>query len=262
VSMPFAFLETPSIGLSLLRAGLHRHGVDASVHYATLDFGRRVGPSVYDAMAGRPGMSFLAGEWLFSEALFGTEAVDEETYCRAILNGELGPVSRHDLGVFVGQLHQARRHVTEFLDHWCSTLLDAGPAIVGFTSVFQQHLASLALARRLKEARPDIVTVLGGPNCDDTMGVQTAREFDCVDAVVYGEADVVFPEFVGRVLSGAPIDDLDGVYTAEKARRMLAAPGSWPSARPIEDLDSVAPPRYDDFVAAGGARNTTASSAA
>lgn len=246
--MPFAFLETPSIGLSLLRAALRRRGIDASVHYATLDFGRRVGPTIYNAIAERPGMSFLAGEWLFSEALFGAEAVDEDTYCQAIVSGELGPVSKHDVGVFVRQLREARQHVAEFLEHWQRMLLDAEPIVVGFTSVFQQHLASLALAKLLKEENPGIVTVLGGPNCDDAIGAQTAWEFSCIDAVVYGEADDVFPVLVERITQRAPIDDLEGVYTSSKARQMNAASGSWPSARPIEDLDSIAPPRYDDFI--------------
>lgn len=246
--MPFAFLETPSIGLSLLRAGLERSQVSASVHYATLDFGRRVGPAVYDAIAVRPGMSFLAGEWLFTEALCGEDAVDEEAYSQAILNGSLGPASRHDLDAFLRQLHAARKHVPAFLEHWRNTLLETKPTIVGFTSVFQQHIASLALARLLKEADPELTTVLGGPNCDDAMGVQTAREFDCIDAVVYGEADELFPILVDRIVTRAPIDDLDGVYTTTNAAALNAAPGAWPSTLPVENLDGIAPARYDDFI--------------
>jgi hypothetical protein len=257
VSMPFAFLETPSIGLSLLRAQLGRIGIPAKVHYATLDFGRRVGPTIYDAIAVRPGMSYLAGEWLFSGALLGTGAIDLKTYTAAIKSGELGK-TRSDVDEFLEQLSTAHAVVDEFLSEWCTRILDDRPAIVGFTSVFQQHIASLALAARLKEANPEIVTVLGGPNCDDTIGVETARQFDCIDAVVYGEADELFPELVSRVLGEEPFEDLVGLYTTAKARATSCLPAEFPSTNPVEALDDVADPRYEDFLAqleAAGFRN-------
>lgn len=250
ISMPFAFLETPSIGLSLLHAGLAREGVRSSVHYATLDFARRIGRDAYEAIATRPGMGFLAGEWLFGMQLLDADSRPADAvYFDAIAQGELGSTQRLDLPRFFGQLEAARAALDPFLDDWCERVLASGAAVVGFTSVFQQHLPSLALARRLKQRDPSVVTVLGGPACDDTQGVQTALEFPWMDAVVYGEADEVFPALIGRALAGAALDDLPGVYTRRKALETEATSGSCKSTTPVADMEQLPVPRYDDFLA-------------
>src|SRR6185503_12803258 len=98
-----------------------------------------------------------------------------------------------------------------FLEECLEEVVAARPRLVGFTSVFQQHVASLALARRIKRALPETFIVFGGANCEGPMGAETVRQFPFVDAAVSGEADLVFPELVGRVLAGRPLDGLPGV---------------------------------------------------
>ena len=97
----------------------------------------------------------------------------------------------------------ARDAARPFID-WCADrIVAAEPRIVGLTSVFQQHLASLALAKRLKARLPDTHIVMGGANCEATMGVETVRQFPFVDAVVSGEADHVFAELASRAIRAA-----------------------------------------------------------
>ena len=50
--------------------------------------------------------------------------------------------------------------------------------MVGFTSMFSQNVATLAMARRIKERNPGVVIVMGGANCESPMGrelVELAR---------------------------------------------------------------------------------------
>src|SRR5262249_23778923 len=74
------------------------------------------------------------------------------------------------------------------------------PQIVGFTSVFQQHTASLALAKRLKATNPNVTIVFGGANCEGVMGHELLRQFAFVDAVASGEADIAFPALARSIL--------------------------------------------------------------
>ncbi len=250
VSMPFAFLETPSIGLSILREALRADGVLAEIGYATIDFARRVGREAYEAISTQPGMSCLAGDWLFGTELFGTSAAERLAFVDGIRSGALGAAANggYDVDRFVAQLDAAGRQLDAFLDDWTAWILEREPAVVGFTSVFQQHLASLALARRLKRARPDLFVVLGGPACDDVLGVETARSFRFLDAVVYGEAEEVFPELVRRAREGEPVTELAGVYHARNALGADLSSGTCPSTTPVQDLDAVGSPRYEDFL--------------
>ncbi|MCM2254669.1 MAG: RiPP maturation radical SAM protein 1, partial [Vicinamibacteria bacterium] len=205
--MPFGPLFAPSLGLSLLKAGLARAGIGCRVRYFTLPFAERIGQHFYSGLAseGRPTNRDLAGEWIFGGTLFPPDPERDARYLDDVLRRRstapevrLEPPASEAL---VRRIVAARDHVPGFLDACLAEILAAGPRLVGFTSIFQQHVASLALARRLKQASPATFVVFGGANCEGPMGAETVRQFPFVDAVVSGEADLVFPELVRRVLA-------------------------------------------------------------
>jgi ribosomal peptide maturation radical SAM protein 1 len=61
---------------------------------------------------------------------------------------------------------------------------------------------ALSVARQLKAAQPQLVTVLGGSNCEDTMGAALHRNFPFIDNVVRGEGELSFPRLVTAIASG------------------------------------------------------------
>jgi ribosomal peptide maturation radical SAM protein 1 len=141
-----------------------------------------------------------------------------------------------------------RRHVELFLDQCAGEILALRPRLIGFTTVFQQHVASLALARRLKERAPAVTIVFGGSNCEGVMGAETVRQFPFVDAAVSGEGDLIFPEMVQRVLKGTSLTGLEGVKTRETVRREFLF-GSFDNAPPVRDMNALPYPDFDDFFA-------------
>ena len=75
-------------------------------------------------------------------------------------------------------------------------------AIVGFTSLFFQTMASFAMARRIKKLSPQVVTVMGGAGCETEMGFEFARQIEAIDYVFSGPALETFPAFVEKKLDG------------------------------------------------------------
>ena len=214
VSMPFGPVFSPSIGLSLLRGALAEHQVAARVHYFTIPFAESIGQAFYSDIAehGRPALEDLAGEWLFSRAVFETSSAgDAARYVKEQLEDYYSDA-------LIARLLRARERVDSFLDTCLEAVLTDAPRIVGFTSMFQQHVASLALARRIKRASPSTFVVFGGANCEGVMGAQTVRSFPFVDAAVSGEADLMFPELVRRAIDGASLSGLPGVQIAREHR--------------------------------------------
>lgn len=250
--MPFGPEMSPSLGLSLLKASLAPLGVPSRVLYFTLAFAERLGVRPYTRIAtdGSRSIRELAGEWVFREALFGPDPRADARWERDVLLGracwsarELArPVPRS----FVASLRRARSLAAPFLDRCLVEVLALRPRLVGLTSVFQQHVASLALARRIKAASPGTVVVLGGANCEGVMGAETARSFPFLDATVSGEGDLVFPELVRRVLAGRPFDDLTGVATPVSARALFAA-GRFPNAPSVTRMDDLPVPDDSDY---------------
>jgi ribosomal peptide maturation radical SAM protein 1 len=252
VSMPFGPVFSPSLGLSLLQARLRAEGRSARILYFTVDFAERVGQAFYSdvAVEGKPSIRELAGEWIFSAGLFPPDEGRDRRYLDEVLRGGAAwterSASRPVSEAQIARILRARERVGPFLEECLSAVLAARPRLVGFTSVFQQHLASLALARRIKLAAPETVVVMGGANCEDVMGAETARQFPFVDAVVSGEGDLVFPELVERALAGRPLDGLPGVRTPAAVAAEFAA-GYFPSAPRVQDMDALPYADYADY---------------
>jgi ribosomal peptide maturation radical SAM protein 1 len=252
VCMPFGNVFSPSIGLSLLKAELAAEGIPAQIRYFSIRFAELVGRSFYYGLAAEdtPSMNDLPGEWIFSRALFGSSRERDEKYLDEILgkrasNGNPGgeaPVSPF----LIGRILSARERVDGFLRACLAEVVAARPKLVGFTSLFQQHVPSLALARLIKDALPDTFIVFGGANCEDVMGAETVRQFPFVDAAVSGEADLVFPELVRRVLVGRSPGTLPGVRTREGVGAEFAG-GRFSVGPMVRDLDSLPYPDYDDY---------------
>jgi ribosomal peptide maturation radical SAM protein 1 len=247
--MPFDGVFSPSIGLSLLKAELAAQGISARVRYFSIRFAELVGQDFYYKLSaeGTPSFEHLAGEWVFSRALFGARAGNEE-YVEAILRQGTAWMA-HDADApaspaLVARILRAREAVDDFLE-WCrQEVVRARPKIVGFTSLFQQHVASLALARLVKQSLPGTFVVFGGAGCEDVMGAETVRRFPFVDAAVSGEADLVLPELVRRVLQGRPVSGLPGVRTRDEEE---PAAGRLSRGPMVTDLDALPYPDYRDY---------------
>ncbi len=252
VSMPFGLLFNPSLALGLLKGSLKPLHVSTKVLYFTLRFAEQVGTSFYQRIAnGEPNNVDLVGEWIFSEALFEGQELDKAGYIEDVLHRRS---SAYDdffreskiADEFIHEILLARSKVARFLDDCVEEVMRYHPKIVGFTSVFQQQVASLALARRLKARAPEIFVVLGGANCEGAMGREVARQFPFVDAVVSGEGDLVFPELVQRVLEGRSCSTLRGVFTQRNAS-LATANSHIVNAQSVHDMDALPFPDFDDF---------------
>ena len=207
VTMPYASPTRPSMALGLLKAILAEGGITASVAYANLWFAESVGLRRYSLCASNLPIVFLAGEWTFAAAAFGDDprrAERDAEYLRQVRQASDGypQVWSGTRGSeFTADLLALRAAATEFVDEAARRVLATGARVVGCTSTFEQHVASLALLRRVRELDPGVITMLGGANCETVMGEATHRCFPWVDYVVSGEADGLVTELCRLALT-------------------------------------------------------------
>ncbi|MGH9773546.1 MAG: RiPP maturation radical SAM C-methyltransferase [Candidatus Acidiferrales bacterium] len=241
IAMPFAAAGMPSIGISLLQAELKREGIGCDIYYPNLDFASHVGIPLYSWLTS-PSAVTLTGEWIFSHLLFPDQVMPDEAYRKEILLKRLpGEI---DLRTLL-EILKAKKEAAQFLDHCLSSIDFSRYRIVGFTSTFEQNVASLALARLLKEKYPEIVIVFGGANCEAQMGIELHRQFRFVDYVCSGEGDRNFPELVKRIFRGESACDLDGIIARRDAETVIPLK----LVSPVTDLDELPIPSYDDYFA-------------
>jgi ribosomal peptide maturation radical SAM protein 1 len=240
--MPFVDIDRPSIQLGLLKAVGEANGFPVRTLHASLDFAARIGFDYYRLLAAHRGP--LVGDWLFSVEAFGADAPDHD----ARLLDEFADDLRH----LPGTAREARdrlRHIRDsevpaFLDSVLADLPWHEVRVVGFSSTFQQNTASFALARRLKQRYPQILTLFGGANFDGDMGPELVRSVESVDLAVIGEGDTAFPRVLRALATGGDPAAVPGV-----ARRAGAGVAMTPAAPPFDRLDDLPTPDYTEYFA-------------
>ena len=206
--MPYSLVNRPSLALSLLKSYLKTEGVSTKVLYANLLFAEDVGFDVYRVVE-ESSPHDLLGEWTFSQSAFGIGRGDPEAYLQHVEPGFEDPHVRvlrraHPELDLKDLFLRVRERAVEFVDRLANQLLEYSPRIVGCSSMFQQQVASLALLRKVRELDPDVITMIGGANCEGPMGRATLELFPWVDFVASGEADAYIGSFCRRLLDEGP----------------------------------------------------------
>ncbi len=240
VSMPFMDPYRPSIQLGLLKAVTAQYGFPVRTYHAHLDFAAQVGIDYYQLLCENHGT--LIGDWLFSLEAFGDAAPDpgahmlDEFADRLSCFGTSPEEAREKL------LQTRSLDVPLYLDALIDGFSWEDVAVAGFTSTFQQSAASFALARRLKQHHPKIMTVFGGANFDGEMGPELVRTVDCIDVAVIGEGDRAFPRLLTVLAAGGSLDRVPGLARREDGQVKVTTP-----APATDQLDDLPAPDYDEY---------------
>jgi magnesium-protoporphyrin IX monomethyl ester (oxidative) cyclase len=264
---PWQSVTTPALGVSLLQSNLHAHAVACEVLYLNLHFADRIGLSAYHQISERT--VTLLGDFVFSHLLFEHAPDTTAKYIADVLDhDDLGQqlsqaIPASSLRDTLARLIQA---AADWIDGAVELILDRDSWMVGFSSTYQQNCATLALMRRIKAARPDVVTVMGGGNCGGDMGEELFARFPEIDYLGQGECDHSFIELVTALRSGAKHPSVEGFLSRTRA----ADPGEsgLPQGSAMvylsrggvkdagdtsllrrDDLDGLPHPTFDDYFA-------------
>jgi ribosomal peptide maturation radical SAM protein 1 len=251
VSMPWAAPESPSIALGILHSVLEQHGlpcVTRSYHVAFAEYlqeatrhdARPLTLADYNTVC--EGARIGTGDWAFAVPPYQHDdpARDEAYFASA---SQYDRASQDDLSPEgIRLLRRIRALVPAFLAQCADDVLALRPRIVGFTTTFGQSVASLVLAKILKQRDPGITTVLGGASCEGPMGAALHRNFPWVDVVVRGEGETVFPQLVREITRGLPPSLQPGLCLRTDGRCIEV-----PASEARVAMSEVPPPNYDEY---------------
>ncbi len=245
VNMPFGSLTRPSLALGLIQAQLTAAGMAVRTHNLSFDFARLIGFGGYEGIAHFKGVETQVGEWLFAEAAWRRPfGPDEESFLR-LCGEELGTLAK--VPDPVAWLRKIRREVVGmFLEHaYCRVVEGGVPRVVGFSCMFFQTIASLALGRLLKERHPSIKVVYGGACFHGEMGEELFRAAPWIDAVSTGEADDVIVPLFQALAAGEVPRGLQGIFARGPGGEIVSGPPSEPVS--VEALEAQPVPDFDAF---------------
>ncbi|MEM7199833.1 MAG: RiPP maturation radical SAM C-methyltransferase [Planctomycetota bacterium] len=243
---PFQGLSCPALGVSQMKANLAAHGIAAEVLYLNLLLADRVGAELYEWLSGTG--PALMGDMVFAGVAHDLRKGALERYVDDVVLGS--PCEQQMARWMPGTspldgLRTLAQQAEEFVRHDAmDAILARDPVLVGFSSTFLAHCASLALARELKRRHPGVVTVMGGANCEMEMGEELLPNYPFLDHVGRGECDRTFVGLVRAVLAGGRVAGIDGFLSR-------GDPEPMPQSRPLQrpELDSMPYPDLADYFA-------------
>jgi ribosomal peptide maturation radical SAM protein 1 len=198
------------------------------------EFGMHAGVGLYDVLFD---VATGLGDWLFRQAAYPNEPDNSQSYFRRYYPGS----SR---APFVEKLMRVRASIDGYLEDVIARYRLDEANIVGFSSMFQQGMASFALARKLKERNPRVTVVMGGPNCETPMGEVLVKSVDVLDYTFSGTALKSFPRFLELTLEGK-LDERDaipGVFGKREVERDVSQRGG-----EALDINADVPLDYDSY---------------
>ena len=238
ISMPTLSARFPSFQLALLKPTLERAGIPVQTFSLFMYFGTQVGWRVNETLADvYPSM---VGEWIWTKAAFGDFAKDEEYY--EIYRGNLEAICAR-AGCSFDDLRRLREHAAPAFIDWCLNSVDWDRfGLIGFSVVFQQTLASVALARALKERYAHIPIMMGGATFEDDIAEEIMNGCPQVDYIHCGDADETLPQAIGRVYSGETMKGMPGIMWRKEGQVIFN--GRAPN---LADMNKTPVPDFDEY---------------
>lgn len=204
---PFAGIDRPSLAAHILQACAKKEGFKTSVLYANIIFAAEIGEKEYESICYSP-TSELLGERIFTSNTFNLPNGKDNDYYKKIINGEL---NEKKVEVIV-------KKVSNLIS---DAVVSKKYKIVGCTTSFEQTVASILMLNQVKDKNSNIVTIIGGANCEGEMAEGILSLNTKIDYIFSGEGEIVFPQFIkkihekkfpkSKILYGDICDDLNEI---------------------------------------------------
>ena len=235
--MPWAISNRPSLSLGILKGICSQEEIESKVIYSNIEFLAYIDNKVATQFAVRRVLSGLS-EHLFACSIYGKDALESEQF---ISNMREYPDVVNAVPKDI--LFDVRdNQIPSFLTFTVERILDYSPSIIGFSATFNQVMASLAVAKMIKEKNPEIITLFGGACFHDPMGQEYHRAcIEFIDHVFLGEADDSFRKFIQCWHRGETLDNIPGVTYQDVNKVAYLLP------EPVTDLNQLPVPDYDDY---------------
>ena len=251
VAMPFCDEYMPCLTLAQFKSVLARADIKSRVQHEYLYYANRIGLEKYRSIMQvctiGYGHDYFACETIFAEAAHGKTLSSFDDYVRwmqgkhlpgKVFAGNQREDTLHSLALF----QEAHAMAEAYLEEACARIMVQRPKIVAFISMFQQHNAMIALARRLKKENNAPLILAGGANCEGDAGAALAEHVEAFDYVFTGEADEIIAPLCSRLLQDGAVPDSELPPGVVSRTRQKAEP-----ARVTQNLDGMPLPDFSDY---------------
>lgn len=196
---PFALLESPSLGVHSLQKIAKEKRYKVKIIYANHLYSKYIGVDKYHVISNE----MMTPYEQIPERIFAQFAYNSMPFLGKNSNKFINRYSSASKkSVTVSDLLGLEFKTDNWLNEFVSSVLDEKPKIVGLSTSHQQTNASIAIINRIKEKNPDVITIIGGSNCEGNMsfGIQSLSPH--IDYIFSGESELIFTDFLNNLENG------------------------------------------------------------
>ncbi len=229
---PFVNTRTPIMGPHILQTIAQQQGYAVDILYVNLLLASLIGTQLVESISyGQPFR--LLGERLFARSAYGLPPLGKfPELCLDAVKSVFGDKEEYPMEAFEYKYYETtdfQADTYHHLENICydlvteisETIAGMNYQMVGCSSNWEQNNCSIALINAIKKRRPDIITLMGGSNCEGEMAEGIASLSHSIDYIFSGESDLTFPDFLkkhkagqlpsNRIIVGEPVTDLDNI---------------------------------------------------
>ena len=241
VCMPFHGVDFPAFGLEVLKKVLQENEIACDLFYLNLPFAKKMEEEMYRPLAESDSFTSMVGDYIFSQYVFTPttkkEAAEYINYVLSVKKG-VGNIWRTK-EVLAAKIEKGMLLAAEFLEEWARYDWSQYD-LIGFTSSFQQNMATYSLAKRIKEAH-DCYILMGGANCQGTMANAIIENFPYIDAVCNSEGETAILKLIDMIAAKKAYS-IPGIVTQKDPDNKALAPKI--------DINQVPLPDFNTYLAA------------
>ncbi len=244
VSLPWTSLTEPSLGLGILRAVLDQEGIPCRILHLNIFLLEHLRENSYYALSS----VYALNDFLFSGVLDPEVSTKQQQWLRLKTDRMLAYdlIDDRQYGGLDGVVHELLRLRQEvipvWLSRWADQIADSNATLVGLTCMFDQTIASLALAHLVKQRAPEKLIALGGYAVRSPTAEALLGSFPCIDVVCVGEGEPVIGPLARASTGEFPLSNVPSIiYRGETGEIHTTAMAA------AVDMNTCPAPNYDDF---------------
>ncbi len=240
--MPWAPYQEPSLGLSILSSELNKAGIENRTKHFSVFLLKYIKASTYSSLADIQGIN----EFLFTSVFEKDISVDQiqvlDRTFKLLLKENKGISQIDTSALYFDFILKIRNEVIpKFLQDCLNWILENNYTLIGFTCMFDQTIASLALSKLIKKFIPETLLCFGGYALEGIVGHQVLKSFDFIDIVCQGDGEPVIVDLAKLSVGMTNIEVVPNIIYRDSTETIKSNPN-----RKVLLKDSP-DPNYDDY---------------
>jgi ribosomal peptide maturation radical SAM protein 1 len=244
-SMPWTNVDQPSLGLSILKAVLEEAGIESRIEHLNIEFLQFLSSNTYAILAQTFGLNDFLFTYCFEAEISNKQFRLLRIIAREMLHGKkfLSPRLQSEEDIVENIVKLRNETIPKWLNETADRLIKEEYLFYGFTCMFDQTIASVALAKKIKERKNSAIIVLGGYSLKEPTGTAILNSFECIDCLCSREGEAVIVQLASALESGKSLSSVDGLLVRTQD-------GTIVDTGPIEKwhLDDVPDPNFEDYM--------------